>query len=227
MSKYSVETFLKILPDTLANDPHMLELADVAARVFEKVWEKRKSAAIYSRIDELPEDLLDRLASDLKVDWYDFDATLEIKRRTIKDSWYVHRRMGTVEAVEKALSDVWPNSIVDEWFNYGGDPFHFRVVLDATDDSTPIHIDPALDKVRLFKPARAAMDSGEPVIRVCCNIVVNTARYNQKYHVIPAGVRPTRAVHGQKNGSGLILDSGGLSASYRVRPCGTPLHSLM
>ncbi len=227
MSNFSVDAFMANLPEVILEDEHLRQLAEVAARVmFSRLPDARK-AAIYCRIDELDEGILDILAEDLKIDWYDYDATLEIKRRTVKDSWYVHRRMGTVEAVEKALSDVWPNSIVDEWFNYGGDPFHFRVVLDASDDSTPIYIDPALDKVRLFKPARAAMDGSEPVIRVCCNIIVNTARYNQTYHVLASGMRPTRAVHGQRNGSGIVLDSGGLTSSYRVRPCGTPLHALM
>ena len=227
MSKFSVDAFMANLPDVILEDEHLRQLAEIAARVMYKCLQDPRKAAIYCRIDELDEGVLDILADDLKIDWYDYNASLEVKRRTVKDSWYVHRRMGTVEAVEKALGDEWPNSIVDEWFNYGGDPFHFRIVLDASDPSTPIHIDPALDKVRLFKPARASLDDSEPIIRVCCNIVVNTARYNQKYHVIASGMRPTRAVHGERDGSGIVLDSGGLTSSYRVRPCGTPLHALM
>lgn len=227
MSKYSVQNFMDHLPEPILEDEHLRQLAEVSARVMYKSLQNAKKANIYSRIDELDEGLLDILAEDLKIDWYDYDADLTQKRRTVRDSWYIHKRMGSVEAVEKALSDVWPDSIVEEWFDYGGDPYHFRVVLDAMDDSVPIYIDAALDKVRLFKPARAWMDSNEPIIKVGCNIVVHTAKYNQKYHVIPAGVRPTRAVHGQKSGSGLILDTAGLTSSYRVRPCGTPLHSLM
>lgn len=227
MSKFTVQSFMENLPEPLLEDEHLRQLAEVVARCVYKSLQDTEKAAIYNRIDELDEGVLDILADDLKIDWYDYDASIEIKKRIVKDSWYVHKRMGSVAAVERAVSDVWPDSIVEEWFDYGGDPFHFRVVLDAMDESTPIHIDAALDKVRLFKPARSAMDSNEPIIKVSCGIVVNTGQYHQKYHVIPAGMRPTRAVHGQRNGSGLILDSGGLTSSYRVRPCGTPLHSLM
>ena len=109
MSNFSVDAFMANLPEVILENEHLRQLAEVAARVmFSRLPDARK-AAIYCRIDELDEGILDILAEDLKVDWYDYDATLEIKRRTVKDSWYVHRRMGTVEAVEKALSDVWPN----------------------------------------------------------------------------------------------------------------------
>lgn len=227
MSKYSVQAFMDSLPAPILEDEHMRQLAEVAARVFIKVYGQRWKAALYCRIDDLDEAVLDILAGDLKVDWYDYGANIEIKRRLIRDSWYVHKRMGSRKAAETAISDVWPNSLVEEWFEYGGDPYHFRVVLNADDPTDPIYIDAALDKLKIFKPVRAALDDAEPTIRVQCGLEVITDRYMQKYHVIPSGIRPTRAVHGNMNGSGLILDSGGLSASYRVRPCGTPLHSLM
>ena len=214
------------LPETITNDEHLNQLAEVAARVFLKVYGQRWKAAIYSRIDDLDEAVLDILAVDLKIDWYDYDADIEVKRRLVKDSWYVHKRMGTRSAVETAISDVWPHSIVEEWFEYDGDPYHFRVVLDA-DYSDPIMIDAAMDKIRIFKPARAAMDDNEPTIRVSESLKIVTDRFAQIYHVLPAGIRPTRAVHGNRNGSGLVLDTDGLRTTYRVRPCGTPLHSLM
>ena len=227
MSNFSVDAFMANLPDVILQDEHLKQLAEVAARVmFNRLPDTRK-AAIYCRIDELDEGILDILAEDLKIDWYDYDATLEIKRRTVKDSWYVHRRMGTVAAVEKALSDVWPDSQVEEWFQYGGDPFHFRVILDATEDDNPIYIDTALDKVRLFKPARAAIDNAEPIIKINCGIVVNTAQGQHKYHVIYAGMLPTRATHGNHDRGGLLVESGARTATYNVRRCGHPIRALM
>ena len=226
MSKYSVQAFMDSLPAPILEDEHVRQLAEVAARVFIKVYGQRWKAALYCRIDDLDEAVLDILAEDLKIDWYDYGATIDVKRRLVRDSWFVHKRMGSRTAVETAISDVYPYSIVEEWFEYNGDPYHFRVVLDA-DHSDPIPIDQAMDKIRIFKPVRAAMDGDEPTIRVSEAITVITDRYAQLYHVLPAGVLPTRAVHGNKNDSGLVLDSGALSSKYRVRPCGTPLHSLM
>jgi len=229
MSKYSVQNFMDTLPAPILEDAHLKQLAEVAARVMLKVYNTRWMPAIYSKIDSLPEDVLDILAQDLKVDWYDYNATVEIKRRTIKDNWHVHKKMGTKSAVETAVSDVWPISVVEEWFDYSGDPYHFRVALgaDLSDPDHPIHVDTVLDKVKLFKPVRAVMDDDKPIIRVQCGIIVHTSRYMQQYNVIACGTRPTRAVHGLPTNGGLVCDTGGLNASYRVRPCGTPLHSLM
>ena len=226
MSKYSVQAFMDSLPPTILEDEHLKQLSEVAARVFVKVYGNRWKAAIYSHIEDLDEAVLDILAYDLKIDWYDYEATVDVKRRVVKDSWYVHHRMGTRSAVEKAISDVYPFSVVEEWFEYGGDPYHFRVVLDA-DHSEPIPVDKAMDQIRIFKPARASMDDSKPTIRVSEALTVITDRYEQLYHVLSAGMRPTRAVHGNRNGSGIVLESEGLRTTYRVRPCGTPLHSLM
>lgn len=227
MSKFSVEAFMANLPAPILEDEHLRQLAEVAARVMLKTMHYPQKASIYSRIDSLDEDVLDILAYDLKIDWYDYDASLEVKRRMVKDSWYVHKRMGTVAAVEKALSDVWPSSTVEEWFDYGGDPYHFRVILDATEDANPIYLDNALDKVRIFKPARAVMDNNEPIVKISCGIVISPSTKGHTYHVVPAGMLPTRATHGQHDRGGLTVETGGLTNTYHVRRCGHSIRALM
>lgn len=69
---------------------------------------------------------------DFKVDWWDGDYSLEEKRRTLKDSWRVHRMLGTKAAVETAISAIYPNSAVKEWFEYGGRPYYFKLEINAT-----------------------------------------------------------------------------------------------
>lgn len=226
MSNYSVERFLSILPEAITQDAHLMELAEVAARVFKKVYDNRKSAAIYSRIDSLPESLLDILARDLKVDWYDFNATLATKRRTIRDSWYIHKRLGTADAVKRAISDVWPDSSLEEWFEYSGDPYHFRVILDASENVNPIQLDEVMKKVRLFKPARAVMDQGEPIIKVTFGIVINTDSQSRIYHVPRTGTLPRWSTHGSYEEDGLLVGTSAPSAVYSVPRCGEPSGAL-
>ena len=225
MSKYSVQNFMDTLPAPILEDAHLKQLAEVAARVMLKVYDTRWMPAIYSKIDSLPEDVLDILAQDLKVDWYDYNAEIEVKRRTIKDNWHVHKKMGTKSAVETAVSDVWPISVVEEWFDYSGDPYHFRVALgaDQSDPDHPIHVDTVLEKVKLFKPVRAVMDDDKPIIRVQCGIVIHTSRYMQQYNVIACGTRPTRAVHGNKNSTDIIIETSKLLHTYKVDPSGVTI----
>ena len=109
---YSAD-FTNSLPPALKNDPDMMALAQtISAQLQTTAAEVRKNI-IYARIDELDEATLDVLAYDLHVDWYDYSYPIEVKRRTIRDSIQVHRRLGTKYAVEKALGAVYPGTKVE------------------------------------------------------------------------------------------------------------------
>ena len=81
----------------------------------------------YQHIDTLPEDLLDQLAHDFGVSWWDNDWDIEQKRATFRESWHVRRHLGTKYAVELALSTSFGSGKVQEWFEYGGEPNHYRI----------------------------------------------------------------------------------------------------
>ena len=151
---YSAD-FTNSLPPALKNDPDMMALAQtISAQLQTTAAEVRKNI-IYARIDELDEATLDVLAYDLHVDWYDYSYPIEVKRRTIRDSIQVHRRLGTKYAVEKALGAVYPGTKVEEWFEYGGDPYKFRVVIGATEAGITADRQAAvLDRVRFYKNLR-------------------------------------------------------------------------
>ncbi len=136
-SKYGMtaSNFLRTLPTVLQNDPHMQALAVAIAAELEKLAREPRLAQIYTRIDELDETMLDALAADFKVDWWRPEATLEEKRNALKMSWYVHKHLGTKSAIETAVADYLGTGKVEEWFEYGGHPHHFRV---ASENNTAI-----------------------------------------------------------------------------------------
>lgn len=156
---YSAD-FTNSLPPALKNDPDMMTLAQtISAQLQTTAAEVRKNI-IYARIDELDEATLDVLAYDLHVDWYDYSYPVEVKRRTIRDSIQVHRRLGTKYAVEKALGAVYPGTKVEEWFEYGGDPYKFRVVIGATEAGITADRQAAvLDRVRFYKNLRSHLEA--------------------------------------------------------------------
>lgn len=117
------------LPEALRQDPSVFALAESVAGLLAGRPEEIDRLRIYPAIDALPENLLDILAYDFKVDWWDPEYSLEEKRRTLKTSWKVHKTLGTKAAVELALSAVYPGTEVEEWFEYGGEPHHFRVFI--------------------------------------------------------------------------------------------------
>ena len=148
---FSVD-FTRSLPPALKNDPNMLALARVIAEQLQINAKDIEKNIIYARIDELDEQTLDILAYDLHVDWYDYSYPIDVKRRTIRDSVKVHRQLGTKYAVETALGAVFPGTTVKEWFEYGGDPYMFKVIIGATESGISAERQAAvLERVQFYK----------------------------------------------------------------------------
>lgn len=82
---------------------------------------------IYPAIDSLNEQLIDYLAVQMHVDEYDDTENLDVKRQQVKQSFLLHRLKGTKYAVQKAVSTVYQSAKVEEWPEYSGEPYHFRV----------------------------------------------------------------------------------------------------
>ncbi len=121
------ENLLAALPSALQLDESVAALADAAAEILAARPDEIDRLAIYPDIWRLDGKMLDILAYDFKVDWWDADYSLEQKRQTLYDSWNVHRRLGTPWAVRTALNAVFPGAVVEEWFQYGGTPYCFRI----------------------------------------------------------------------------------------------------
>ena len=179
----TAENLLLALPEALRQDEQMQALAAGIAEVLAARPAEIDRLLIYPRIDELPEALLDRLAYDFKVDWWDPGYSLEEKRRTVKSSWRVHKLLGTKAAVELGIRAIYPQAYVEEWFEYeGGKPYHFKLHIDLTKEQW-VEGKPwrALERVNYYKSLRSHMDRfeftvklGEPVevgLAGCC---VNT-----------------------------------------------------
>lgn len=130
----TAKNFLSVFPIALRGDKRISALAEITAEALEKRAAETGSLCIFPNVMSLPEDLLDILAYDFKVDWWDPNYALDEKRQVLRDNWYVHRRMGTKAAVETALRAVYRDAVVLEWFEYGGKPGYFRLWTDVTNE---------------------------------------------------------------------------------------------
>jgi phage tail P2-like protein len=155
----SVDNLLGVFPEALQQDEQVVALAQSVAQKLVDRQDEIGNVLIYPSIDELPEELLDILAYDFKVDWYDYDYDVAQKRQTLKDSFFVHRHLGTKAAVETAISAIYPGTTVEEWFEYGGEPYTFRLVIDATDLSVNSEQHKqVLERVDYYKNLRSHLD---------------------------------------------------------------------
>ena len=153
------ENLVATLPIALQKDLSAVALAEAMAELLAQRPAEIERLRIYPVIDRLDEQLLDILAYDFKVDWWDADYSLDEKRRTLKDSWRVHKQLGTRAAVETAVSAIYSNSKVREWWEYGGKPYHFQLLIDAADkDISPEKLNRVITRVEFYKNLRSFMD---------------------------------------------------------------------
>ena len=146
-------SLLDIMPDSIRGDPQVQAAAKALDAELARVAEDIRENLLISRIDELPESVLDLLAWQWHVDFYQpLGMQIETKRKLIKESIAWHRIKGTPAAVEKVMSAAFDNSWVEEWFEYGGEPGHFRV------KTTDVSNDP-----EVMKNMRAAIWSAKNV----------------------------------------------------------------
>jgi len=129
MNEIKEADFLATFPPVLKQDESMLALGRLVAEELHITAIETEKNTVYANIDSLAETWLDVLAYDLHVDWYDYDYPVETKRKIIKNSIKVHQKLGTKYAVETVLQDVYRTAKVEEWFEYGGAPYTFRIKI--------------------------------------------------------------------------------------------------
>ena len=159
----------------------MRAIADTVTQELLNISREIENVLIYSRIDELPETLIDILAYDMHVDWYDYSFPLDVKRNILKNSVKVHKRMGTKYAVEKALSALYPQSKVTEWFEYGGEPGNFRIYIDITDNYELTDKKRLIKVINTYKRLSAHLEELYYEIK---NIARQEVTYNERIKII-------------------------------------------
>lgn len=122
-----------IIPSSIASDPQVQAIIDALDPELGSVSFDTREALIYARIDELPEEVIDLLAWQFHVDFYEPGyLSLEIKRGLVKTSILIHKRKGTKWAVQELCRIVFGDTSVLPWFEYGGEPYHFNISIDAS-----------------------------------------------------------------------------------------------
>ena len=123
----TAKNMVRMLPEPMKRDDGTAAMARVAAEELERRGIESGLPRLWGRFDDMAGDLLDILAEDLGLTWYDSDAPAAVKRELLKNSGQVFRRLGTKWAVENVIGTYFGEGFVREWFEYDGEPGHFRV----------------------------------------------------------------------------------------------------
>ena len=209
------ENLMQLLPSVLDKDKGMHTLAETVSLNIETILAELQEAGIYFRIDKLQESLLDVLAEDLGIHWYDYDFKLETKRRVVQSSFDVHKHFGTKGAMVKAICAIWPTSSVEEWFEYSGNPYHFRVLVEANQEGgEPIRFNDIEKTVQLYKNARSWLQDDSVILKITCNVVIQTGQNSMKFHSVACGTFPRVSTHGKVLQSVVDVETAGEPVLY-------------
>jgi len=118
-----------ILPKRLKTK-EILAVASALDKQMKEITKEIDGVIMIPRIEEMSEDIVDSLAWQFHVDFYEpLGLNLDLKRALVKNSLDWHRRKGTKSVVEEIVRTLFfPNFKVEEWFEYGGRPFFFRAI---------------------------------------------------------------------------------------------------
>lgn len=151
-------SLLDILPENLLADKQVYAAAKSLDDELQRVTASCVEVLHLPRLDELPEAVIDLLAWQWHVDFYEPDADIRVKRQLVRESIAWHRIKGTKSAVEGMIRTIFQGGVVTEWFDYGGEPYHFRVDLLSAPKMTPENTERLLYVVNASKNVRSVLD---------------------------------------------------------------------
>lgn len=212
MSKLvTADNLLIAFPSVLSEDKTKSALASATAAELAKLYEDNEVLALYARIDELDEPLLDILAYDFKVDWWDENFSLAEKREIFKQCWNVKRTLGTPLSCYLAISSVFQNATIQEWWQYGGNPHYFKIYIELGGTLTDYEkLQRVVNGIRYYKNKRSLLEAIEVVVEKTTNVYVGFAMQGGiKTTMVVGGVNPDDYNFLVDENDALLLDEKG------------------
>ncbi|PWL97415.1 MAG: phage tail protein I [Clostridiales bacterium] len=177
------------LPESLNRD-NLRELAELIDEKMAEINRMSELVSIYPRIDKLSSNLVDALAVQFHVDYYDKGLPLDTRRSLVKNSMRLHLRKGTKGVVQEMVQTIFASGVVQEWYEYGGDPYYFRVGLMTSMRITPDNLNLLVKLINLVKNVRSWLDELDFKREATAMQYVGGAIHtNVKYEILPTDIK--------------------------------------
>ena len=115
-----------------------------------------EGVAVIDDFDRMPEWRLDDLAWEYNC-LYDYEADVKTKRQWVRNAVPLYRMFGTVQSIYQYVGGYFANMDVEENWQYGGEPYHFRVTVEG--EWTPENERWARKAINEAKNVRSILDS--------------------------------------------------------------------
>lgn len=169
----------------------------------------------------MPEWALDEKAWENAI-LYDYSAAIETKRQWVMDAAPTRRLYGTPSIIQRYLQSVFDGVEVEEWWEYGGDPYTFRITVsgewNAAKETWVRNV------IETAKNVRSNLDTLGLGSIARIRIKVSRAYWLVVYPMagqLDTGTHPGTSVEAEFREPGLALSSSGVGYETDVPICGT------
>lgn len=160
MSNLLNTDYQKIFPENLKKYKNLRTLAIEFEKNIKKVISEVPKLAIYQNLKQQSDEVLSELAYQYTIDNWKESLAREIKIELIKTAYWAHAKKGTKIAIVENLKKLNYPLEVQEWFEYGGKPFTFKIFTTHI-SSVPSWIDDLIYIIGKYKNCRSVLDSIE------------------------------------------------------------------
>lgn len=160
------DTLYMSLPPNLQNkDTRSLSVA--FAKQMKKYLAYADRLNVWGNIDHLEPEHYDVFAACIAAPYYRSDFPDDKKLKLIKQNYSVRRYAGTQTAIDALLENVFDDARYIPWYEYGGKPYHFKVLLfDVLKENNIELMSNAMKKVKAARSIMDAVDIG----RIATNV---------------------------------------------------------
>ena len=151
-------TLQDILPVNLVT-PETKALSYAFTNAQKKMLEFAKAIHIYAELSRVPERVLDLMALELGTQYYDQSFPRGIKEKLVLQTmvWYMHA--GTPSALDEFLGTVLDGGYIEEWYDYGGNPYFFRAyALTGDQEFKPGYASDVKHQIEVYKNVRSWLE---------------------------------------------------------------------
>ncbi|MDU5947540.1 MULTISPECIES: phage tail protein I [unclassified Paenibacillus] len=158
MTNIQTVSLVDILPANLLRDNRIKAAARALDRELQDISLAADRLTLLDNISSLPDEWIDELLWEYHVEGVDLAITRGEEENLVLNSINVHRKKGTKAALKRILELLGMRGAVEEWFEYGGDPYTFRIeILEVTRPITQEMLAQLDDLIMQYKNTRSHM----------------------------------------------------------------------
>ena len=159
MINFSEADLLSVLPEHL-EQVQTEALSAAVKEGLQKLQTYSRAASVYASIPELPDEVLNLLAVELRTQYYNPEDRRDRREKMVEQTlaWYL--RGGTGSVLTEYLGALYQGGRLEEWYHYGGNPYFFKAMIDLElDDEIETGTgDKIAERIRAYKNVRSWLE---------------------------------------------------------------------